>query len=366
MKAQKDMSASEHHYKIKVWEKGNESNFYEETLKVKNEMGQMTVPQDSQVLIKTGTSEPPKPKEEEKKETCGIQYRNSITCVRYGKQYGPLYSGSVSITSYKGWDKLLLDNRLSKEEKDIICGMSVNEGNLDAVQSYDSELITMGAMQKTTKTTGNGELSTQIGEFKEEFKEKYKELFENCGWDFKKENNKWKAYYKTITRDTLKSKIRSGFEEKNNKKKVICVPLEPLINAGKDEDFQTKQINDFIDRLRKCLDEKPVKKYHKNKEGLRIPDEEYSFKAKEVMKSKLGRALVLDQSVNRPSLTRFNLGDSLNRFFINNPKVSKNPSDWKENHSKYETEIIVDYGKKREGTDMLLRYNNINTNPILK
>src|SRR6218665_1675028 len=66
MQAQKDMSASEHIYKIKVWQTDNESNFYEEELKVKNELGQMTVPQDSQVPIKTGTSEPVKKKEEEK------------------------------------------------------------------------------------------------------------------------------------------------------------------------------------------------------------------------------------------------------------------------------------------------------------
>ncbi len=70
MQTQKDMSASEHHYKIKVWERGNESNFYEEELKVKNEMGIFSVAQDSQVPVKTGTSEPPKPKEDKKDEKC--------------------------------------------------------------------------------------------------------------------------------------------------------------------------------------------------------------------------------------------------------------------------------------------------------
>lgn len=63
MQTQKDMSAAVHHYKLKVWETGKETNFYEEELKVKNEMGQMAVPQDSQVPIKTGTSEPMKKKE---------------------------------------------------------------------------------------------------------------------------------------------------------------------------------------------------------------------------------------------------------------------------------------------------------------
>lgn len=68
MQTQKDMSASEHIYKIKVWETGNEANFYEEELKVKNEMGSFSVAQDSQVPVKTGITEPVKKKEEEKKD----------------------------------------------------------------------------------------------------------------------------------------------------------------------------------------------------------------------------------------------------------------------------------------------------------
>lgn len=78
MQTQQDMSSSEHHYKVKVWEKNDETNFYEEELKVKNELGQMTVPKDSQTPVKTGSSEPDKKKEEEKeKEKCACS--RSIT-----------------------------------------------------------------------------------------------------------------------------------------------------------------------------------------------------------------------------------------------------------------------------------------------
>jgi hypothetical protein len=48
--------------KIKIWHTDNEANFYEEVLKVENKMGKMDVPQDSQVPLKTGTSEPVKKK----------------------------------------------------------------------------------------------------------------------------------------------------------------------------------------------------------------------------------------------------------------------------------------------------------------
>lgn len=67
-------SADEHHFKIKIWQTDNEAIFYEEELKVKNEMGKMDVPQDSQVPVKTGTSEPVKPKKDEKKNPCSDDF----------------------------------------------------------------------------------------------------------------------------------------------------------------------------------------------------------------------------------------------------------------------------------------------------
>ena len=86
MQTQKDMSASEHHYKLKVWETGKETNFYEEELKVENKMGNFSVPQDSQVPVKTGTSEPVKKKEERISEKTNGYFYN----------YNGIYEGKVS------------------------------------------------------------------------------------------------------------------------------------------------------------------------------------------------------------------------------------------------------------------------------
>ncbi|GEN78238.1 hypothetical protein [Chryseobacterium hagamense] len=108
-----------------------------------------------------------------------------------------------------------------------------------------------------------------------------------------------------------------------------------------------------------------VKKYHKDK-GTRIKDEEYTFKIKDVFLSKLGRVTVLDQSVNRPSLVKFNIGESINRFFSKHPNVPKNPKEWGSKHSEYEMEIIEDYGNKREGTDMKVRFLKMKSNNLLK
>lgn len=99
MQTQKDMSASEHNYKIKVWQTDNESNFYEEELKVKNEMGQMTVPQDSQVPIKTGTIEPVKKEEKEEEcKCCRIDEENFFT--NYQKEF-PRYDKKGNLLPMK-------------------------------------------------------------------------------------------------------------------------------------------------------------------------------------------------------------------------------------------------------------------------
>jgi predicted chitinase len=113
MQTQQDMSASEHHYKVKVWEKNDETNFYEEELKVKNELGQMSVPKDSQTPVKTGTSEPDKKKEEEKDcKCCRIDEENFF--VNYQKEF-PQYDKKGNLLPMKE----SLKDRLKKVFKGI-------------------------------------------------------------------------------------------------------------------------------------------------------------------------------------------------------------------------------------------------------
>lgn len=305
------------------------------------------------------------PVPEKKTETCGIEYREKIECTRYGKQYGPVYWGALKLANYTQWNILLEGKKMTDEEKEIIIGMSENEGKLDSVQSYDSEIVTVGAMQKTVNPQGYGEFPIQMYEFKEDYPEKFKALFENCGWTVKKTGEKYRVYYLDVTGSELKNKIREGFSVQTYKKKTQCIPIEPLINASKDPYFQAKQIEDFIKRLHSALNETVVKSYHLNKKKVKVADENYTFKAKDVLKSKLGKATLLDQSVNRPALTKFDLGSALNRFFQKNPKISTNPSEWAEKHEEYEKIILDDYGINRNGTDMSGRYSTMKNNPHL-
>jgi hypothetical protein len=132
--------------------------------------------------------------------SCGEEYRNSIRCTRYGKAYGPIYIGSEKLKDYAYWSELIDSNQITIEEKEILIGMSTNEGNLDTVHSYDSEILTVGAMQKTINSMGKGEFPIQVQAFKISYPDKYFSLFENCGWTV--ENNI--MYYKNP--DDSKSK----------------------------------------------------------------------------------------------------------------------------------------------------------------
>ncbi|WP_378172711.1 hypothetical protein [Aquimarina sp. SS2-1] len=287
-----------------------------------------------------------------KKCDCGEKYDGQFRCTSYGrtvKVYGPIYKGSYKLKDYPKWNEIISKGIVTSMEKDIFIIMSPNEGNIDSVQSYDSEILTAGAMQKTVNPTGQGEFPIQVAEFKDSNPEKYKCLFEHCGWTV--ENNT--MFYKDpddpnaqkITGSDLKRKIREGFDASTFGSRIKCKPLEPIVNAVNDNDFQVKQIEDFISRLRDKV--------------LPIVPRGYSHTLGDFLTSRLGRATALDHHINRPAYVRNDLGNSLNNFFTRNPNVSKNPLTWGENHQVYENEILEHYGYNRRGTDMADRFNKM-------
>lgn len=273
-------------------------------------------------------------------DTCGIEFRSKIKCTRYSSQYGPVYWGNLKLANYESWNEIILSNIATLEQKEIIVGMSENEGNIDGIQSYDSEIITVGAMQKTVNINGSGELVVQLSDFKKENPDKFKKLFENCGWSIKL----GKIYYNDITGDDLKILIRKNANKNNYGKVIECIPLEPMIKACYDEDYQKKQVIDFIKRLEKVLTLIPTK---------------FEYKISEYVSTKLSKATVLDQHINRPAYVVVDFAKALNKFFKNNPAVSKNPTKWGANFIEYEKNIIDDYGVNRRGTDMINRYKKL-------
>jgi hypothetical protein len=320
---------------------------------------------------------------------CGIAYRGEIKCTTMNNSmYGPIYYGKLSIEDFSGWDTLMKDTtfKLTEEEKQIIIGVSKNEGGkFDAVHSYDSKIVTVGVMQKTLDKNGFDQFALQLAEFSKDWRgkdnDKFKQLFENCGWkldtdnpllkelyDVKRENEYeyrllrkqalyantgLKAFYEyrdrngniqKITGDSLKRKIIEGFGQHNYNKNVECIPIEPLINAAKDPDFQVRQIKDFVLALRDL--------FYFNKEHPKQNILYMGYPLRDYLKSTLGKAMVLDQHVNRPGHVKEDIEKALKIFYQENSTIPTDPNKWGKKHEAYEKDFIGCYADIRRGTDM--------------
>lgn len=290
---------------------------------------------------------------------------------KYGTSGGPQYKQchNHTLASYSGWDDLISSNIKTSSEKNVLVAMSANEGDMDAVQAYDSEIITVGAMQKTVNPSGAGELPRQLAQLRDDpaTKAVFDREIGSKGYSINKEiigkhrdgTPKYGVHdflyfkdpkdpdSKPITGASLDSLIQSHRERWKD-------TLEPFRLLGRTPEFQKKQVLDFNDRLIQALDKKP---------------KGYQSSIGDYITSEYGSALVLDQDVNRPGYVREDFGKSLDAFFNDNPNVSKDPTSWStDDRVAYEKSILENYVTERRGTDMMdraanLAKKNLSTNP---
>lgn len=272
---------------------------------------------------------------------CGECLGEIFASWRYGGQRGPGYLGVRGLEDYADWDQLRSDVALTDEERRIIVAMSPNEGNIDAVQSYDSEILTAGAMQKTINSRGYGEFPAQVAAFKEKFPALYRSLFKNCGWNVVKDAKGWRMYYKEQTGPSLKRTLRSGFDTSFTGRKS-SVPLNAIVHAISSPEFQVLQVSDFVTRLRVVS-------------GLSIRED---LRLDQYLASPLGKALALDHHINRPAYVVPDLRTALSQLLDRSPNLGPDPREW-ENHEEAERALIEIYAPARRMTDAGSRYRKL-------
>jgi len=282
--------------------------------------------------------------------------------VRYGKGGGPMYKATHQNTmaSFSGWDDLINSKVKTESEKKALIAMSGNEGEFDQPQSYDSEAVSMGVMQKTVNSEGTGELPKQIAEFRSENPAKYKSLFEDKGWSVVDTEERVvkgqkttvkvppKLYFKDPDDPNMKpvtgSDLKTYIRQKDQPERWTKT-LGPLREAGQDVDFQKKQVMDFNNRLIAANGQKPT--------GYDQPINKY-------ITSEKGSAAVLDQSVNRPAYVKTDMGKALDQFYAKNPKASKDPTTWTAaQRAEYEPQIMDNYKSVRRMVDSDKRWAHI-------
>ncbi|MEF9672487.1 hypothetical protein QNM99_09975 [Pseudomonas sp. PCH446] len=275
---------------------------------------------------------------------CGCKFGKIFVCTRYvGEQthYGPLFKGGVPLEKYPYWEESIANGVIAAEDKKIFIAMSANEGNLDSIHSYDSEILTAGAMQKTIDPTGGGEFPKQVFDFRARHPVLYEELFLACGWSVEGTRGNAKMYYshpiltnnEKCTGQDLKLIIRAGCSVAAYGDKVESKPLAAILVAISTREFYEQQVFDFSRRMKESV--------------LEIFLSGYNLKVKDVFRSTLGKAVILDHHVNRPGDVAKDIKNSLDRFFSFNPGVSRDILSWGENHSDYEMVILDDYGVNR-------------------
>jgi hypothetical protein len=286
---------------------------------------------------------------------------------------GFVYFGGQAMAGYRGWAALVKSGRASAEEQLAISIMSVNEGNFDAVNAYDNQIITLGAMQKTITPTGQGELCQQLFEFKRANPDVYERLLGRYGWTIitatDKKNNTYRkvVFIDPVTKKQyadkeLYDKVRAGSTLATvGKKKQTNLMLAPFVRLGQNALFQDKQVSDFITRMNTVLKQKPEGSTHTIKEYFTQP---------------IGWAVALDQSVNRPGHVTHYLKIAIERLIAAHPEVDVDPTKWSiADRPKFEKWLLEIYGPIRAEkfpapprpsrvtylgmTDALGRYNRI-------
>lgn len=237
--------------------------------------------------------------------------------------------------------------QLSQSERDIIIRVAENEGRLDSVQAYDSEIASLGVMQKTINSSGQGELPQQVWRFRQDHPQHYQRLFADRGWTVERTGQgdgpgDFTIYYQDrdvhngprMTGQQLEGYIKDRAQPDRYNR-----ALQPLQAAGRDPWFQLQQIADYRSRLHQALAQQPTGAYQH-------PISAY-------LTSQQGAALVLDQSVNRPGLVRGSFGAALNSFYAANPRADRNPNNWTaEQRVAYESQILANYQAQRLASSM--------------
>lgn len=218
-------------------------------------------------------------------------------------------------------------------------------------------------MQKTVNAAGTGELPKQVYDFSQSNSAKYKALFADKGWTVAHTGKGASAgdYTMTFSPDgTPKSPAQTrAYIKDRSAPDHWNAALVPLLQAGRDPDFQAQQIGDFKDRLDTAMATVPRGTAYKAVKG----GTPYTRPISAYLTSEQGAALVLDQSVNRPGYVASSFGKALDAFYAANPKAPADPTRWTASQrAEYEPNIIADYQTQRIAsrmTDSVPRYNRI-------
>jgi hypothetical protein len=212
--------------------------------------------------------------------------------------------------------------RATDSQKRVVRAMSVNEGGMEAVNSYDDNFLSFGVFQWTAGGgDAVGELPALLSRFKQEDAAAYADCFGNAGLD-----------------PVVHENAATGFFTLDGTELRTAAAKAPLRTMSWAYRFWRAGHHPA---LRACEAELAVSRI-----GLFYDSEVAGRPIRQWMTSELGVALLLDEHVNRPSHVHTTLGTALQAVA---GALPPDPADWE---TADEHRLILAYIDARRPTSM--------------
>ena len=208
---------------------------------------------------------------------------------------------------------------LSQSTARVMVAVSVNEGNLDAINTWDNSYMTFGMFQWTIGAGADkGELPAMLLKVKKKEPEVFQKLFGQYGLDISERDTDSTYGYFKLDGDT----VRTPSQKEELRANVWALRF---FEAGQDPVVQAVQIAHAADRLKNFY----WKESHKIS-GHLISD---------LITSEFGVALLLDNHVNRPGYVKTCVEKAFKGM------SNQNPDSWQ---TEEEKQLIEAYLRIRE------------------
>lgn len=236
--------------------------------------------------------------------------------IKVKKKDGTFYPGIATIGNDRPADFItthrtaLHDMGLSDSAIRVIMPVSANEGNLDAINTWDNAFLTFGMLQWTIGTeNGGGELPALLQRIKNRFPNTFQDYYGRYGIDLA-DTNQTSGFL------TLNGQKIQTPEQKAQFRELTWAFR--FWKAGLDAKVQMVQIEHTLDRINSFIEHKSYRPLDK-------------FFIGDLITSEYGMCLILDHSVNRPGhLMSFSIGrtDILGQAMRNAGLDNSDPKQW--------------------------------------
>lgn len=217
----------------------------------------------------------------------------------------------------------LQEVNLTDSEMNVIFATSENEGNLDAVNTWDNQFLSFGMFQWTAGGAGKpGELPVLLKIIKDSYPDNFQHYWGQFGLDVVDVGNKtgWFSY--------RGNKLVSSADKSILREHIWAYRFA---RAGADIEVQAAQIRHAVNRIRQF--------YFTSSSKLR------GYSLADLITSEYGVALLLDNHVNRPGYVHSCVAEALERSNLSAGELARGGDEDEQLVIKNYLDVRETYGK---------------------